>query len=134
MARLYLQEAKYRVDDRSYTALAFPNDSGGYELRNPFFKGTLGKKDLSLLHAPEQSYRMIDVYEGCFDFLAKLASEKRDRLSRDALVLNSTAMAERAIQYLKSNVIRDNPDPEILVGCYLDNDQAGRDTYQAIVA
>jgi len=28
---------------------AFPNLSGGYEVRNRYFKGSIGKKDISLL-------------------------------------------------------------------------------------
>jgi hypothetical protein len=49
LARLYLKEAKYSVDGRSYSALAFPSDSGGHELRSATFKGALGSKDLSFM-------------------------------------------------------------------------------------
>lgn len=34
----YVQEMYYRIGGKSYFALAFRNDSGGYELRNPRFK------------------------------------------------------------------------------------------------
>jgi hypothetical protein len=49
LARLHLKEAKYSVDGRSYSALAFASDSGGHELRSATFKGALGSKDVSFL-------------------------------------------------------------------------------------
>ena len=51
VARPYLQEAYYTVAgrDRTYFALAFPNQTGGYELRNPYFQGVAGSKDISLI-------------------------------------------------------------------------------------
>ncbi len=44
----YVKEIYYSLMGKEYFALAFPNLSGGYELRNPYFQGTLGKKDISL--------------------------------------------------------------------------------------
>ena len=37
-AATYVQEMYYRIGGKPYFALAFRNDSGGYELRNPRFK------------------------------------------------------------------------------------------------
>ena len=39
----YVQEMYYRIGGKPYFALAFKNDSGGYELRNPRFKGSTSK-------------------------------------------------------------------------------------------
>ena len=39
----YVQEMYYRIGGKPYFALAFRNDSGGYELRNPRFKGSTSK-------------------------------------------------------------------------------------------
>ena len=41
LARIYLKEVCYRVDARKFSSLAFENDSGGFEVRNAAFKGTL---------------------------------------------------------------------------------------------
>lgn len=35
LARMYLQEIHYRVGGGGYKALAFANDAGGFEVRNP---------------------------------------------------------------------------------------------------
>lgn len=41
LARMYLQEVRYRIEERTFRALAFANGAGGFEVRNPGFKGTL---------------------------------------------------------------------------------------------
>ncbi len=71
LARMYLQEVSYRVGDHRFRALGFPNDAGGFEVRSPSFKGTLGGKDIRFLqanHSPQAA-----VFEGFFDFLSVLA-------------------------------------------------------------
>jgi len=59
-----VQEAHYCIGSRRYFALAFENRSNVYELRNPYFQGTLGIKDLSVLPGDD---RTIEVYEGWHD-------------------------------------------------------------------
>jgi hypothetical protein len=49
LARLHLKEVAYRVGEHGYRALGFPNDSGGFEVRNANFKGSLGTKDIRFL-------------------------------------------------------------------------------------
>ena len=43
------KEAHYSVNGKPYFAVAFENVSGGWELRNRYFKGCLGRKDISYL-------------------------------------------------------------------------------------
>lgn len=93
----YVQEAHYKRGDSRYFALAFSNDSNSYELRNPFFKGTLGAKDITTISG--RSDRVV-VYEGFFDFLTSLTM--RGRLpDATIIVLNSVAMRDKAIEKIK---------------------------------
>lgn len=48
-ARPFVKEIYYTRGAKSYFALAFPNRSGGYELRNAYFKGAHGRKAISLV-------------------------------------------------------------------------------------
>jgi hypothetical protein len=116
LARVYLQEIRYRAGDRDYRALAFANDSGGFEVRNPGFKGTIGKKDISYL--PNRARNDAAVFEGAFDFLSTLAHYERDRPESNVLVLNSVGMAERGMARLDAHGIQ-------RVHAYLDHDPAG---------
>lgn len=116
LARLYLQEVSYRAEGRPYRALAFPNDSGGFEVRNPGFKGTLGTKDITYLANAER--RDATIFEGAFDFLSALAYYRRERPASNVLILNSTGMVERAVDRLRGAGID-------RLQTYLDHDEGG---------
>lgn len=118
LARLYLKEVAYQVDGNPYRALGFPNDAGGFEVRNASFKGSLGTKDISYL--PKPASRQAAVFEGFFDFLSVLAHYRKDRANANVLVLNSLALFERGVNRLQTEQIRK-------VHAYLDQDKAGRD-------
>jgi len=97
----YCREVDFRIGQRSYKALGFENRSGGYELRNTWFKGSSSPKDVSLLTNGNEK---IAVLEGFMDFLSLLQITGRPvselRLDSDFLVLNSLAFINRAIPLL----------------------------------
>lgn len=43
------KEMRYTTHGKRYFAVAFGNNGGGYEIRNPFFKGCVPPKDVTLL-------------------------------------------------------------------------------------
>lgn len=120
----YCCEIRYRLSNRDvdYYAIGFPNRAGGYELRNAMFKGAIPPKDITIVGEPEG--RTCLVLEGFFDFLStvELRWFQEERMS--AIVLNSTAMVERAIPVLsKAN----------RVICLLDGDSAGKKATKTLV-
>lgn len=121
VAAKYLKEVRYtnRENGKTYFAVGFENMSGGYEVRNPFFKSSLGAKDMSFVKgngAGDELY----VFEGFMDFLSKLTLESIDTFSADALILNSVSYAEKSVMLIRERCY------ENIVG-YLDNDKAGED-------
>lgn len=123
LARTYMQEIRYRVGGREYKALAFQNEAGGYEVRNAAFKGTVGKKDVTYLAAPNRDDAA--VFEGGFDFLAALAHYGRERPESNVLVLNSISFVDRAAGLLAERGIGK-------LHTYLDHDKAGRDATERL--
>lgn len=117
LARVYLKEMVYQVEGQRYRTLAFENRAGGFEVRNPSFKGTIGKKDISYLPCAENQHAA--VFEGFFDFLSVLAHYKREQTNANVLVLNSLALIERGKQHLLDSNTKK-------VYAYLDHDDAGR--------
>ena len=105
-----VKEVHYRAKGKDYFALGLLNDSGGYELRNPFWKGSLGSKDITTI--PGDS-RRVSVFEGLFDYLTALQLSGR-ALNDTVIVLNSVSLAERAIARIREldaeriNVYRDH--------------------------
>lgn len=116
IAREFVREVRYRAPDgRSYRAIGFPNRSGGFELRSPKFKGTLGKKDFSVVGSLEGA-RTVRVFEGFSDFLSAQALWP-DEAGVPAVVLNSVAMAGPAAEELAASGCR--------ADCLFDADDAG---------
>ncbi len=122
-ARPYLQEIYYTRKGKSYFALAFPNKSGGYEMRNPYYKGTHGAKDLSMLGDWGGTIRAgeISVFEGFMDYLSALIVRALTD-TMPVIVLNSVTMKDRAVK-----TIREQGGAASRVHLYLDHDTPGRE-------
>lgn len=120
----YVREVRYSVGSTEYFAIGFPNEGGGYEVRNAYFKGSIGTKDISVLHGMATT-GVVEVFEGFLDFLSWPLLEGVGAQRETAIVLNSVALADRAITYL-----REHPPTEIRL--FLDNDTPGRATTEKI--
>ncbi len=114
----YAREIKFTINQKKMYAIGFENCSHGWELRNSFYKGSLLKKDISLI---ENFGKEVLVFEGFMDALSYI--EITENIESDLLILNSVAMVDRAIEKLKSY--------EKIV-LFLDNDVSGEKTKQQI--
>lgn len=112
IARQYCVQVDYEMKGKHYYAIGFRNNADGYELRNPFFKGSSPPKHIS--HIANGNPRC-SVFEGFIDFLSAERLGFND--GTDTIVLNSVSNLGKAIEPLT-----DYP----LILCYLDNDAAGR--------
>nr|WP_290929190.1 toprim domain-containing protein [Haliscomenobacter sp.] len=103
VAKLYLKEVHFINTNtgKNYFAAGIKNVSGGYEIRNPYFKSSIGKKDLSFVPG-EEGRGVVSVFEGIMDFLTYLTEEKRLRMPEDVIILNSISFLQRAKSYLQA--------------------------------
>ncbi len=110
------KEAHYSLNGKSYFAVAFKNVNNGWELRNRYFKGCRGRKDISYLPwSRDGPSTECAVFEGFIDYLSALTL---DIISgADAIILNSVVNVNKAMPYLKGYTA---------INCYLDNDNAGQ--------
>lgn len=68
-ARKACKEAHFKRNGKNYFAIAFPNISGGYEIRNRYFKACIAPKDIScIISSPESG--ICYIFEGFMDFLS----------------------------------------------------------------
>ena len=124
----YVQEMYYRIGGKPYFALAFRNDSGGYELRNPRFKGSTSK-DITHIRQQGEPRDTCFVFEGFLDFLSFLTIRQQKSPDipctdwQDYVILNSTANTDKALYPLADYGH---------IHCMLDNDEAGRKAVEAI--
>lgn len=109
---LFLSEVYYRVSEKCFFALGFPNDAGGWELRNPYFKGCFTPKAITTIKGTDS--HKLQLFEGFMDFLSwrKLHPE----VQADSIILNSLTLLPKLIPSL-------HPYP--IIESLLDNDEAG---------
>ncbi|WP_280120676.1 MULTISPECIES: toprim domain-containing protein [Muribaculaceae] len=112
IAQRYCVQVDYQLHGKDYYAIGFENNAHGYELRNPFFKGSYPPKHIT--HIANGNARC-NVFEGFIDFLSAERLGINDGM--DSVVLNSVANVTKAITPLADYTV---------IQCYLDNDAAGR--------
>lgn len=115
----WVQEMYYRRHGKPYFALAFANDAGGHELRNPYFKGVVGSKEITVIEAGEGDPLAVAVFEGFMDFLSLLMVVGHPP-AMPVIVLNSVAMQEKASRTIRQMGVE-------TVHLYLDRDRAGQE-------
>jgi hypothetical protein len=118
-ARSYCKEVEFRIGERVYSAIGFPNQRGAYELRNHWFKGSSSPKDFSFIDNNEKKVALL---EGFIDFLSivKIDTQEVKELvaKSDFLILNSLRLLNRTIPILKHHKE---------VNLFLDNDHASKE-------
>ena len=128
LAKRECREVRYLTDGKPYFAVGFPNRSGGYEIRNKFFKGCIAPKDITHIRQ-EQPKETCYLFEGFMDYLSFLTlrlercPERPELDGQDYIVLNSTSNLSKAIQPLGGYGH---------VHCFLDNDRAGMEAVREL--
>lgn len=130
LARWYCKEVIIRSKNtyKTFENIGFPNNAGGYALKSPngfksTTKGYITTIDTEGEFTKKITSDTVTVFEGFFDFLSWLASERRMYPTTDVLVLNSVAHVGQAVSYLRLHSV---------IVCCLDNDDAGRRALEAI--
>lgn len=111
----FIKEVYFTIGGKNLYAVGFKNLSGGWELRNSFYKGSLLKKDISIIDFNRLSEnKNVVVFEGFTDALSFIEMQKAYR--GDLLVMNSISLLNKTKDHLKnySNI-----------HLFLDNDKAG---------
>ena len=114
IARTYCREVRYTIGGKEYFAIGFRNDAGGWELRNPLFKGSSTPKNITTLDNGSDTAM---VFEGFIDFLSYLSLKANPTPAIDTTVLNSVTNLQKAVPFLSCHRV---------VHAFLDNDDAGR--------
>ena len=129
LAKSICREVRFTHNGRSYFAIAFPNRSGGWEVRNKYFKGAITPKDISLIRKTESPGDTCYLFEGFMDYLSFLTLRQQRLTSYieldrfDYIILNSVSHLTKTLPLLASYAD---------IRCYLDNDRAGTDALQQL--
>ncbi|WP_076752691.1 toprim domain-containing protein [Elizabethkingia anophelis] len=128
----YIKEVRFTIGNKKLYAIGFENLSGGFELRNSFYKGSLLKKDISISNLnsnvqdtsnfQDKNIKGVAVFEGFMDALSFLEMQKS--FTGDILVMNSIALLNKSIECLKNYSD---------INLFLDNDNAGMKCKSVII-
>jgi hypothetical protein len=127
IAQKHCKELYYMVGKKRYFGIGFKNDSGGYEIRNKYFKGATSKDITTIRH---QDTYACHIYEGFMDYLSHLTIDKYNMTNNsknwlttipneNIIILNSVTNINKAKDFLKN-------ENQLMTTTYFDNDDAGR--------
>lgn len=114
ISKAYCQQEHYGCRGKRYYAVAFANESGGYKMRNRYFKGCISPKDISIRRIRDDPSNECAVFEGFMDYLSALTL---GIIGTDTIILNSVSNVNKAVSHLRDYST---------IHCHLDNDTAGR--------
>ncbi|WP_124640141.1 toprim domain-containing protein [Amniculibacterium aquaticum] len=117
-----LQEIHYELNGKNYFGIGFKNDSEGYEIRNPWIKICLGKKDTTTIG---NNFNTLRIFEGFTDYLSfKILENSLEKEPSDYLILNSVSMLFKVKSELKNYQ---------KIELYFDNDKAGNSATEQLI-
>ena len=118
VASAYCSEVLFQNMKRTYYAIGFANDAGGWEIRSPYFKGCIAPKAITTI---SKATDVLQIFEGFMDFLSWQTLNPSSTC--DTIVLNSLALLPRIQEKIKSYK---------QVESFLDNDDAGRKSFEVL--
>jgi hypothetical protein len=121
-ARLFCKEVHYQFNGKTYFSIGLKNISGGWELRNKYFKNSSSPKDYTYFKNGKQTLKVV---EGMFDFLSLITIFPESLKNSDFVILNSIAF--------KNNVVMLFPD-YTSIELYLDSGNSGREATDFLMA
>jgi hypothetical protein len=113
-SKKFIKEVHYLFKDKKYFAIGFQNDSGGWELRNKYYKNCSSPKDIT--HIKNGNNKLI-VTEGMFDLLSIISLDTTLASGYDFLVMNSIAFVSKAREIMNGY---------LQIKLYLDTDLNGK--------
>ncbi|SDF14251.1 Toprim-like [Mucilaginibacter pineti] len=114
VADQYCCEVQFTIHDKKYYGIGFKNNSGGFEIRNPFMKAA-DKKDVTTV---DNGASVVRVFEGFMNFLTYMTLHKNNPPQSNYLILNSAHLMRRKESF-------DFMEGHEKAFLYLDNDKTG---------
>lgn len=121
VARRYTEEAYYTVNNKRFFSIAFRNDKGGFELRNPYYKNCTTPKYYTTFQIPGN--HELNLFEGFIDALSLLAFNQVQSFTENTIVLNSLSN----LQFVNPLLTKYEK-----INLYLDNDKAGQEAADTV--
>ncbi|GJH40085.1 hypothetical protein RCZ04_06350 [Capnocytophaga sp. HP1101] len=121
----YAQQVHYRNNDgKNYFGIGLRNQSGGYDVRNPYIKAKVGASDISIISGTRNETVVFEGMTDMFSYL-QMAKDNGKPNDRTLVVLNSITNTGTFIEQFKNYTGK--------IHLFLDGDKAGNDATQNIL-
>ena len=122
----YAQQVHYRnnSDGKNYFGIGIPNQSGGYDIRNPYVKAKVGASDISIITGTRNEMVVFEGMTDMFSYL-QMAKDNGKPNDRTLVVLNSITNTGTFIEQFQNYTGK--------IHLFLDGDKAGNDATQNIL-
>lgn len=126
VAKRYLVEVAYThtEEKKSYYASAMENESGGYEVRNKYFEGFLGKKDLTILRGGTSHENTLSVFMNLMDFLSAVEYYGTIMTANDVIIVHHADFLQKAMSVIENSKYQ-------RVFTYFENGELGEERIKA---
>lgn len=124
----YVKQVSFRIGEEGYKqeAIGLQTKSNGYEIiKDHGFKSSVGGRK-SITEINIKAGNKLAIFEGQFDFYSFLTNYRITDLKSSVIILNSTALANQALEVLNSVGFSE-------IYLFLDNDVAGEKTKQEFI-
>ena len=121
VAKVYLREVDVydKTTRNTFTVFGMRNIDNGWELRNEFFRGTIGNNAITFIRGKEAKPSGVHIFHNMLDYLSLITSRDGKQLDEDVVVLhhlsNMLGLAGYFYQYGYKNAYT-----------WMDNDADGR--------
>lgn len=122
----YAQQVHYRnnSDGKNYFGIGLRNQSGGYDIRNPYVKAKVGASDISIITGTRNEMVVFEGMTDMFSYL-QMAKDNGKPNDRTLVVLNSITNTGTFIEQFQNYTGK--------IHLFLDGDKAGNDATQNIL-
>jgi len=122
----YAQQVHYhnKNDGKNYFGIGLRNQSGGYDIRNPYIKAKVGASDISIVPGTRNETVVFEGMTDMFSYL-QMAKDNGKTNDRTLVVLNSITNTGTFIEQFENYTGK--------IHLFLDGDKAGNDATQSIL-
>jgi hypothetical protein len=129
LRQLYVRNSNSGYD---FYALGIRNEKKGYELRNPLFKGSLGRKYYTFIRGSKDAPDNLNIFEGFMDYLSVITQQEGKPFEGDTIILNSLANMKHSTEYIRNfHYYPDHDYGYKTAFTWLDNDEPGKQATKA---
>lgn len=122
IAQHYFQEicVYNKQTQETLKTLGFPNEDEGWELVNPFFKGTIGTQSISFIRGTHDKPESIHIFKEILDYLAFLSKLGAKKIVADVVILHANNCIQQINPYIQNYGYKQ-------IYSWMNNDQSGLD-------